>query len=281
VAERDSSAGTRQFAGLEWYTLAEWQNGARRFVVCDTTNTVRDVLDSQGGFVWRGSFEAYGLTRREEGARVDRQRFPGQYSDAESGLAYNFYRHYDPALASYLTPDPTGLKGGADHYGYPRNPFFWFDPFGLHCPAHKAEDNMDAHFDNLGYDKVGPLPAKNLNTPGIDGVYRARPGFGPPEFIIGEAKSSQSGRLGNTQYSGQQMSNQWLNTGVGGSGPDRLTSAVGVMPATLIQNSARADPNSVSKVVFHQPGGTGTPTVTPAAGPGAKPYDPDSMTGTY
>lgn len=273
VGEHDSARGGRQFAGLEWYTLAEWQDGARRFVVPDVSNTPREVFDSRGDVVWSGAFEAFGRPRQEQQAgSADRQRFPGQYSDSVTGLADNFYRVYDPCLGSYLTPDPIGLEGGADHYGYPRNPFFWFDPFGLKCAAHKAEDEMDAHFDNKGYDKIGPKPPKNLNTPGIDGVYRARPGFGPPQYIIGEAKSSQSGRLGTTIYSGGQMSDKWVNTGVGGGSPDRLTAAVGAKDAGAIRSSVTADPSSVQKAAFHQPGGTGTPTVT------TKPYDPTSTT---
>ncbi|CAM5248222.1 hypothetical protein STENM223S_03240 [Streptomyces tendae] len=35
-------------------------------------------------------------------------RFPGQYYDPETGLHYNYFRHYDPETARYLTRDPLG-----------------------------------------------------------------------------------------------------------------------------------------------------------------------------
>jgi len=39
-------------------------------------------------------------------------RFPGQYYDAESGLNYNYFRDYNPAVGGYVEADPIGLLGG-------------------------------------------------------------------------------------------------------------------------------------------------------------------------
>lgn len=60
-------------------------------------------------------------------------RFAGQYADEESGLHYNRHRYYDTETGQYLSPDPIGLLGGLNPYGYVANPLRWVDPLGLAC----------------------------------------------------------------------------------------------------------------------------------------------------
>jgi len=57
--------------------------------------------------------------------------FPGQYYDQETGLHYNYFRYYDPTTGRYVTPDPIGLEGGINLFGYGlNNPHKYADPDG-------------------------------------------------------------------------------------------------------------------------------------------------------
>jgi RHS repeat-associated protein len=73
----------------------------------------------------------------QTGARPDKPfefhlRFAGQYEDTETGWHYNWHRFYDPDIGRYLTPDPIGLKGGDNAYGYAGgDPLGAVDPWGL------------------------------------------------------------------------------------------------------------------------------------------------------
>ncbi len=69
-------------------------------------------------------------------------RFPGQYSDAESALNYNYFRDsYMPDIGRYGQSDPIGLEGGTNTYAFVLDsPLIWSDAQGKQAggPIHKG-----------------------------------------------------------------------------------------------------------------------------------------------
>ena len=79
----------------------------------DHLETPRLVTDSSGAPAWRAAYESFGSAQLQviESGFAFNVRFPGQYYDDESGLHYNRFRYYDPALGRYVSADPIGQWG--------------------------------------------------------------------------------------------------------------------------------------------------------------------------
>ena len=59
-------------------------------------------------------------------------RFPGQYTDKETGLSHNYFRDYDASVGRYAQSDPVGLNGGLNTYAYVESaPLTGDDFYGL------------------------------------------------------------------------------------------------------------------------------------------------------
>ncbi|MGH8566941.1 MAG: RHS repeat-associated core domain-containing protein [Gammaproteobacteria bacterium] len=94
----------------------------------DHLKTPRLATGPSGAILWRWEGEAFGSTAPELQSVTVNLRFPGQYFDAETGLHYNYLRHYDPAVGRYIQSDPIGLAGGINTYAYTyNNPTGYFD----------------------------------------------------------------------------------------------------------------------------------------------------------
>jgi RHS repeat-associated protein len=107
------------------------------YIVPDHLNTPRMIADSTGTTVWRwDQGEPFGNDVPNNnpaglGAFDFNLRFPGQYFDRETGLAYNVDRDYDSRVGRYVQSDPIGLIGGLNPYSYVRgNPIGLTDPTG-------------------------------------------------------------------------------------------------------------------------------------------------------
>jgi RHS repeat-associated protein len=107
------------------------------FIHTDHLNTPRMVVDRDGRPRWGWMAEPFGTTAALTnpaglGEFTFNLRFPGQYFDQESGLAYNWNRHADFAIGRYTTSDLIGLAGGVNTYTYVQNnPLSLIDPMGL------------------------------------------------------------------------------------------------------------------------------------------------------
>jgi RHS repeat-associated protein len=126
-------------------------NGTTYAVHSDHLNTPRKLTDATGQAVWQWGYSAFGEDKptlaKNRFANLEvtpnpgttniaevkfNLRYPGQYADEESGLFYNYFRSYDARLGRYSQPDPIGLDGGWNRFGYvDANPLGFTDPEGL------------------------------------------------------------------------------------------------------------------------------------------------------
>jgi RHS repeat-associated protein len=96
--------------------------------------------------VWWASYEPFGKVRATGGALTQNLGLPGQWFQLETGLAYNWHRHYDPSIGRYTTADPLGFVDGPSVYAYAGNrPQSAVDPSGLIDAPRMLLDDMRLH----------------------------------------------------------------------------------------------------------------------------------------
>lgn len=109
-------------------------------IVTDLVGTPTELVDEEGRISWHTRTTLWGTTTWNRNATAYTPlRYPGQYADPETGLHYNFFRHYDPDTARYTTPDPLGLAPAPNPLAYTHNPLTWSDPLGLVPKACKSD----------------------------------------------------------------------------------------------------------------------------------------------
>jgi RHS repeat-associated protein len=99
---------------------------------CDHLGTPLRLTAGDGRVVWSGAYSAFGEFHPVMTEVPNPLRAPGQYHDAETGLYYNRFRYYSPALGRYVSRDPVSFLEGPNLYLYVGNdPVNRADPLGL------------------------------------------------------------------------------------------------------------------------------------------------------
>ena len=109
------------------------------YIHTDHLNTpTRITRHTDNAVMWRWDRDPYGNGAPNEDAEGNGRfvffnlRFPGQQFDPETGLHYNYFRDYDPAVGRYVESDPIGLDGGRNTYAYVLgDPIGSYDALGL------------------------------------------------------------------------------------------------------------------------------------------------------
>ncbi|MFJ9181106.1 DUF6531 domain-containing protein [Streptomyces sp. NPDC102360] len=137
--------------------LTQGEYDSRFFsIVTDLVGTPTELVDEQGAIAWRSRSTLWGTTARNRDATaVTPLRFPGQYEDPETGLHYNYFRHYDPETGRYVSPDPLGLEPAPNPVAYADDPRTTMDPLGLaNCGGHNLRPrHQPARIGQNGSDK--------------------------------------------------------------------------------------------------------------------------------
>jgi RHS repeat-associated protein len=101
------------------------------FVLADHLDRPLKMTDATQAIVWDALYRPFGEVHAITGTASNNLRFPGQYFLIESGLHYNWHRHYDPTLGRYIKADPLRFVDGPSVYAYANStPAMKVDPEG-------------------------------------------------------------------------------------------------------------------------------------------------------
>jgi len=119
IAESNSAGVvTAEYTYLNSQPLAKIEGANTYFYHNDHLATPQKMTDSSGTVVWSADYKPFGEATVTVSTITNNLRFPGQYYDQETGLHYNYYRDYNPALDRYIQADPIGQRGGLNLYLY-------------------------------------------------------------------------------------------------------------------------------------------------------------------
>ncbi|MBI1215491.1 MAG: hypothetical protein GC185_06710 [Alphaproteobacteria bacterium] len=118
IVEASDGQSTKDYVYIDALPVAVLDGGNTYYIHTDHLGTPQKMTNDRQQVVWNRLAKPFGKTYALEGNTAFNLRFPGQYHDAETGLDYNYFRSYDSALGRYTQPDPIGLLGGINTFGY-------------------------------------------------------------------------------------------------------------------------------------------------------------------
>jgi RHS repeat-associated protein len=133
IAEADGTTGEtlREYLWLDDLPVAVIDGAALYHVVTDHLYRPIAMYDVAGSPVWSAVWEPFGALHSVSDLLSLDARFPGQWYQLESGLHYNWHRHYDPTLGRYTQADPIGIEAGSNRFAYADStPLMNIDPDG-------------------------------------------------------------------------------------------------------------------------------------------------------
>jgi RHS repeat-associated protein len=124
--EDDSFTPLAHRVGTADHAEGDWAH-----YLTDHVGTPESIVASDGALVEQLDHRGFRVAPTTPGPLSTPLRFPGQYEDLETGLAYNRFRYYDPSLGIFVSADPLGLDAGLNAFAYCPNSLMWLDPLGL------------------------------------------------------------------------------------------------------------------------------------------------------
>ncbi|XXY18539.1 RHS repeat-associated core domain-containing protein [Sorangium sp. So ce216] len=143
AADVDNERGARTFvhAPGTFVPLLQQQDGRVLTYVNDHLGTPKELLDPRGLVAWAAAHSAWGKIAevwRDPMSVLNHRtdvespfRLLGQYADEETGLCYTRFRFFDPETGGWCSPDPLGVLGGLNLFGFDGSPSNDIDPLGL------------------------------------------------------------------------------------------------------------------------------------------------------
>ncbi|MFE6890766.1 DUF6531 domain-containing protein [Streptomyces sp. NPDC057694] len=201
--------GHRPLTQLERRPRGQGEYDSRFFaIVTDLIGTPTELVDEQGDIAWRSRTTMWGATAHSRDATaVTPFRFPGQYEDRETGLHYNYFRHYDPESGRYTTPDPLGLDPAPNPVAYVDNPQAFSDPLGLApCDEKNITWNNKVIYKSLDFMKRPRGMVAKLDKSMMGGRTKPKPTSEPPGWTGGQKVAMDRGHLLGAQLGGTNKS---------------------------------------------------------------------------